>query len=94
MVPFRPILITTVGKLDDEALDRKERRIPVEANAAFRAAFEATLKAGHSVLTVEDGKLMRLLPSGKRELVRWIGRRKGIERGGKVPIRWRTEFPD
>ena len=80
--------------MDDETLDRKERRIPVEANAAFRAAFEATLKAGHSVLTVKDGKLLRLLPDGRREFVKRVEPRKSVERGGKVPIRWRTAFPD
>lgn len=80
--------------LDDEAIDRKERRIPVAANAAFRVAFEATLRAGQSVLTVEDGKLYRLLPDGERELVRRIGERTQVERGGKVPIRWRNAFPD
>ncbi len=83
-----------MGTLDDETLDRKERRIPVEANAAFRAALEATLKAGHSVVAIEEGKLVRLFPDGKREFIKWIGRRARVEREGKVPIRWRTAFPD
>ena len=83
-----------MGRLDEAAIDRKERRIPIEANAAFRAAFEATLKAGHAVLVVEDGKLVRLLPDGKREFVKWIGRRAQAAREGKVRIRWRTAFQD
>ena len=70
-----------MGTLDDDAIDRKERRIPIAANAAFRAAFESALKAGHSVLSVEDGKMLRHLPDGRREFVKWAGRRSRIERG-------------
>ena len=83
-----------MGRLDEAAIDRKERRIPIEANAAFRAAFEATLKAGCDVLAVEDGKLLRILPDGKRKFVKWVGRRAQAEFEGKVPIRWRVAFPD
>lgn len=85
---------TRMGELDDEAINRKERRIPVEAAAAFRIALRATLDAGHGVLVAEDGKLVRVSPDGAREVVRRIEKRKGVEREGKVPIRWRTAFPD
>lgn len=83
-----------MGKLDDEAIERKERRIPLAASLAFRAAMVETLKEGESVLAVEDGKLLRLFPNGNREFVKWIGRRVRIERRGKVPFLWQTTFPD
>ena len=83
-----------MGGLNDETIDRKEERIPKGAGAAFKIAFESTLKAGHSVLTVDGGKLLRRYPDGRREFVKWVGRRAQVEREGKVPIQWRNAFPD
>lgn len=83
-----------MGRLDEEALERKERRIPIGADAAFRAAFQTTLEFGISVLSMDRGQLVRLDPDGKREVLKWIGRRARVERGGKVPIQWQTAFPD
>ncbi|RYG48611.1 hypothetical protein EON79_03955 [bacterium] len=50
-------------------LERRERRIPLDAKRATDAARQRTLKAGLDVLIIRGKRLVRLMPSGKKEIV-------------------------
>jgi hypothetical protein len=75
-------------------LDKQEARIPALAAEAVRVAQEKALSLGHSVLIVEDGRLVRKAPDGKKKRVGWVGRRVRVERSEAEPIRWLVTFPE
>lgn len=80
--------------MDPEKLAKYDLKLPAKADEAVRAAQKSALEAGHSVLIVEDGHLLRKFPDGKRKRVGWIGRRIRVETDEAVPIKWRIEFPE
>jgi hypothetical protein len=74
------------------ARQHTEGDIPLAAGKAFRQARLAALRAGHTVLVIENGKLIKIEPGQEEQVVRVIGTvdagKIRFKKDEKTKIRW------
>jgi len=56
--------------INDDELNNLEKYIPKLADGAFQKAYLDTLSHGGSVLLVENGKLIKVLADGSKEVIK------------------------
>ncbi len=64
---------------DDKTIEELEAIFPTLAAKAFRAAYEATLRAGFSVMVAEGNFIVEVFPDGTRRQVKPIKSRTRID---------------
>ncbi len=68
-------------------LQTEENRFPSISGQAFAAARAAVLASGQSVLQAENGRIYRVSPDGKKELVKEIEPPVRMQSGATFLIR-------
>ena len=59
--------------------EQLEDAIPGQATGAFRAAFEATLRAGVPAVVAKNGKVVRIDPDGKETVLKDLPPRQSVK---------------
>ena len=73
--------------MSDQDIQQLESQFPAVSGAAFAAAREQTLAAGHSVLESKAGVIYEVFPDGHRRRVKAIEPPTQTAAGRKVALR-------
>ncbi len=69
-----------------------ENDIPLAAGRAFRVARQSAMRAGHTILFIENGNLIKIRAGAPEEIVRSVGRvdprRVKLKKGVRTTIQW------
>lgn len=68
-------------------MEEMERQVPELAALAVRNAYDEALKAGLSVLVVQDDILYRVTPDGKKHAIRPVAKSFAVEKGLVINLR-------
>jgi antitoxin (DNA-binding transcriptional repressor) of toxin-antitoxin stability system len=75
--------------MSTEGMEKEEIKIVRHASKAWRAAYLRAIKAGHSVLISDNGRLIRVMPNGKRLKVGIVPKRRKVKIPLKGVVSWK-----
>ena len=74
-------------KLTEKEIQDLEEQIPYVAEVSAREAYSSTLALGHTVLIIEDGKLIQVFPDGNKVFIENVEPKIKIQKGIKFQIK-------
>jgi hypothetical protein len=68
------------------ALDKLEKQIPERVSYALRSAYKAAINSGHVVVISRNGRIVKIGPDLKEQVVGSVPRRVKVGKGTRVKL--------